>query len=118
MLEGCVWGARGTYFGVKSRQGNFQSRQQSAQIGPRDVPKVINITKNLKLRHLDFERPYLVLATFTAFRGTGAVEMLLKLAFCETYVKNAYRNDSQSHPKRPLKFKKPGSAAQAARPFK
>ena len=48
------------------------SHQKSAQRAPRDVPKGREITKSRKLRHLDFERPYGVLATFTAFRGTGA----------------------------------------------
>ena len=48
------------------------SHQKSAQRAPRDVPKGREITKSRKLRHLDFERPYRVLATFTAFGGTGA----------------------------------------------
>ena len=48
------------------------SYQKSAQRGPRDVPKGRKTTKNKKLRHLDFERPYEVLATFSAFGGTGA----------------------------------------------
>ena len=48
------------------------SHQKSAQRGPRDVPKGRQIIKKGKLRHLDFERPYGVLATFTAFGGTGA----------------------------------------------
>ena len=48
------------------------SHQKSAQRGPGDVPKGRKITKNPKLRHLDFERPYGVLATFAAFGGTGA----------------------------------------------
>ena len=48
------------------------SHQKSAQRGPRDVPKGRQIIKNGKLRHLDFERPYGVLATFAAFGGTGA----------------------------------------------
>ena len=62
------------------------SHQKSAQRGPGDVPKGRKITKNPKLWHLDFERPYGVLATFAAFGGTGAgknaaeTRTLLKIA--------------------------------------
>ena len=47
------------------------SHQKSAQRGPREVPKERKNTKSRKLRHLDFERPYGGLATFTPFGGTG-----------------------------------------------
>ena len=75
MLEGCVWGARGLILMSKVAQGTprvANSHQKSAQRAPRDVPKGREITKSRKLRHLDFERPYGVLATFTAFGGTRA----------------------------------------------
>ena len=75
MLEGCVWGAQGMDFDGKSRPGNSQSRQQSPKERPKESqgrPKGETNIKNGKLRHLDFERPYGVLATFAAFGGTGA----------------------------------------------
>ena len=43
------------------------SHQKSARRGPRDVPKERKSRKKRKLRHLDFERPYGGLATFTPF---------------------------------------------------
>ena len=43
------------------------SHQKSAQRGPREVPKERKVRKNRKLRHLDFERHYGGLATFTPF---------------------------------------------------
>ncbi len=61
------------------------SHQKSAQGGPGDVPKGIQITKNIKLRYLDFEPPHAGLATYTAFGGTGA-RTHAKLVHCSTCV--------------------------------
>ncbi len=43
--------------------------QKGAQRAPAEVPKERKIIKTRKLRHLDFERPYGALATFTPFGG-------------------------------------------------
>ena len=47
------------------------SDEKTAQRGPRDIPKEGQIVKPRKLQHLDFERPYKGLATFTPFGETG-----------------------------------------------
>ena len=45
--------------------------EKTAQRGPRGIPKEGKIAKPRKLQHLDFERPYEGLATFTPFGETG-----------------------------------------------
>ena len=45
------------------------SDEKIAQRGPREIPKEGKMTKQRNLRHLDFERPYWGLATFTHLWG-------------------------------------------------
>ena len=45
--------------------------EKTAQRGLRGIPKEGKIAKPRKLQHLDFERPYEGLATFTPFGETG-----------------------------------------------
>ena len=45
--------------------------EKIAQRGTRDIPKEGKIVKPRQLQHLDFERPYKSLATFTPFGETG-----------------------------------------------
>ena len=45
--------------------------EKTPQRGARDIPKEGQIVKIRKLQHLDFERPYEGLATFTPFGETG-----------------------------------------------
>ena len=47
------------------------SDKKTAQRDPRDIPKEGTIVKIRKLQHLDFERPYEGLDTFTPFGDTG-----------------------------------------------
>jgi len=63
------------------------SDEKAAQRGPRDIPKEGKIAKPRKLQHLDFERPYEGLATFTPFGETGRGKKLPKFDQFEHYEK-------------------------------